>query len=425
MKNVFAFTFKQHIKNKSFYISTVVIALLCLLLPFIIITLLAFGETSENEIENVYIADLIEGEACDYSFINKIEGFENVSFSVKDSLEEALKEASGHASSVVICLSEDQTIEVTAIIPDSSFVTYENAETLAEHIRDNKDIIMSEKLGLPSLMHGAPTVSSASPEETDENTLAREILSVVLMFVMIMLLYFMILFYGQSVSSSLVSEKSSKLSETLLVSVKPINIVFGKLFSIALSGILQIFIWIACFAGSFLAGALAAKAINPDTTMLPVVILDSLKAIFGVFSAGTIIFTLLTIVCGFIMYCSLAAICGAMASKSEDLSATNSIFSLILVISFLTVIYKSVPGSEVPIWMSVIPFTGMLINPGLLVAGKLSFTASLVCLGLTLAFALFLMYIASKLYRALIFYRGAPLSPAKIFAMLKKDRTES
>ena len=416
MKNVFAFTLKQHVKNKKFIVSTVVVALICLILPFLIILLLACDELSNegsgNNAKRVFIVDEIEGNSCDYSVLKDLQGFEALTFQSFESIDSALESARENQGSIVISLTDDEgIIGVTAIIPDNSDVSYSEAEQIADGLRANMVLIMYQKLGvsdnISSLLPSVSVEDSDNSGESDAQ-IAREILSIVLMFVIVMLLYFMILFYGQSVSTSLVSEKTSKLSETLLLCVKPINIIFGKLFAISLMGILQIFLWIVCFVASFFTGAIAAKAISPSTTMLPVLLLDNLGALSRVFTLGAIIFTCLTVACGFIMYCSIAAICGALASKSEDLSSTNSIFVIVLVVSFIAVLTGGVASTEgAPLWMSILPFTGMLINPGLLVAGKLSFAVSLSCFALTVAFSLALMYIAAKLYKALIFYKGA------------------
>ncbi len=429
MKHVFWFTLKQHVKLKSFIVSTVVVALACLILPFSIISFIALAEKEENEsaneIKTVYVADLTDGPACNLSLLPENESFNGINYIQSATVEEAVKSAENQSDAIVISITENEaSFEIVSLIPDNSSITYENAQNFTVYLSDNWSAVISNKLGLPNdILSTRPTVSTADPQDEDENEneAAKTILSFVLMFVIIMLLYFMIIFYGQGVAASVVSEKSSKLSEALLVSTTPQNIIFGKIFSIALAGILQMLLWCVTLILSFIVGALAAKVICPGTTMLAVTLLDNLGELFELFTAGEIIFTILNVVLGFIMYCSLAAISGALASKSEDLSSTNSIFVIVLLVSFFITLSRIMPGEAVPVWISILPFTGMLINPGLLISGKLSFALSLLSLGVTLIFALLILLLASKLYKTLIFYKGVPLSPKKLIAVLKSE----
>ena len=82
-----------------------------------------------------------------------------------------------------------------------------------------------------------------------------------------MVLYFFVLAYGQGVANSVVTEKSSKLMESMLVAVKPAAIILGKLLAITLTGIIQLFSWIFGLIISFFIGSKIVLSINPDTDL--------------------------------------------------------------------------------------------------------------------------------------------------------------
>ena len=127
------------------------------------------------------------------------------------------------------------------------------------------------------------------------------------------------------------TEKSSKLMESMLVAVKPAAIILGKLLAITLTGIIQLFSWIFGLAISFFIGSKIVLSINPDTDMM---IIQGFKMLGnmaeGILSPANCIMALLMIMTGMLLYCALAGAGGAMASKAEDLSSANAIFSLVL-----------------------------------------------------------------------------------------------
>ena len=80
------------------------------------------------------------------------------------------------------------------------------------------------------------------------------LLSMLLPFASLMLLYFLVLLYGQSTAASVILEKTSKLMDLFLVSVEPGAMVLGKVLATALAGLLQLAVWAAGLAGGFAIG---------------------------------------------------------------------------------------------------------------------------------------------------------------------------
>ena len=85
---------------------------------------------------------------------------------------------------------------------------------------------------------------------------AADVLSMVLPFVSLMLLYFLVLLYGQGTAASVLLEKTSKLMDLFLVSVEPTAMVLGKVLATALAGLLQLAVWILSLMGGFPPAAL-------------------------------------------------------------------------------------------------------------------------------------------------------------------------
>ena len=111
--------------------------------------------------------------------------------------------------------------------------------------------------------------SGIPEDETDEYAAAKGVLGNLLPYLNIMILYFMILAYGQGTANNTIMEKTSKLMDLFLVSVKPGAMLLGKVFATAASGILQIFVWIGGLFGGFALGIHFTKMVNPQTMEVP------------------------------------------------------------------------------------------------------------------------------------------------------------
>ena len=160
-------------------------------------------------------------------------------------------------------------------------------------------------------------------------------------------MYMMILMYGQSVSKSVISEKASKLMEYLLTSIKPYALVSGKVIALSATGILQIAIWIACGVGGYIGGTYIAESINPDYINYVSNIITFFSNEGGVaFSIGAIVLAIVTIALGFFMYCVLAALIASAISKIEDMSSSQGLFQLPVMIGFMMAYVVPLLGDE-------------------------------------------------------------------------------
>lgn len=144
-------------------------------------------------------------------------------------------------------------------------------------------------------------------------------------YIMTFLLYFAVVFYGVNVAQSVVGEKTSRVFEVMLASVKPESLMLGKLFGVAAVGLTQIAIWIAFLlmlsASSlwmaFGLGGLAAYGVTP------------LRLIFFV----------LYFVLGFFFYSALSAGLGATVSQESEVQQFSMIIVVPQVIGLVLIVY--------------------------------------------------------------------------------------
>jgi ABC-type Na+ efflux pump permease subunit len=123
---------------------------------------------------------------------------------------------------------------------------------------------------------------------------------------------------------------------------------------------------------------------------------------------------------GFLIYCALAGVGGALAGKAEDLGSTNVLFSLTLVASFLICLLGG-SGDETissAAWLDFVPFTAILVTPARVLLGNVPLWQGAVTLAIVMLTAAALCVLAGKVYRMMSLYKGDPPTPRKMVTML-------
>ncbi len=428
---IFSFTFRQHVKSRGYKNSTIVIALLCLLLPALVMTgvqkLSGGGEegtgtdypqqdqmTDISRVENIYAVDSA-GDQEEYlaalpDFLRSGFGAEVTVTDYESDFDRAAADAAGTGDTLLIVISgEGDDRVMNLIIPENSGVSEEEAEGFG----------MALDSYAQALNSAAETENDASGEDPQESM--EMVISMVLSFIILMVLYFFVLAYGQGVANSVVMEKNSKLMESFLLSVSPAAMILGKLLAITLTGLIQLFSWIGSLVISFAAGTALVRSADPDSDMLILQVFDMAADLAGgMFTPVNCIMAVLIVVAGMLLYCSLAAVGGAVASKAEDLSSANIIFTLVLVASFLAALYAGgiIDGDGSPV-LDWIPFTAVMLAPSEVLMGDLPLwkTGSILLIIVLVTVAVTL--IAGKIYKSLALYRGDVLSPKKLIKILR------
>ena len=458
---IFAFTFERQVKSTGYLVGTIVFALLCFLLPAGIMAAVEyFGGDSDSAVETaavspvqtVYVADETDG-AADWNLLTQAgsETFGGISYVTCGSLEEADAQAGQEEHSLILLLEEaKKTAQENALsqvsngsqngyqmhllLPDNTSLSEGDAGDLESFLQANFQIILLQKSGIDPaaaaelLVPATTEVTTVGEEALSETEAAlesmREVLGMLLPYLNIMILYFLVLFYGQGVANNVIMEKTSKLMDTFLVAVKPTAMVFGKVLAVTVASMLQFVIVAASLIGGFAAGSALVRMINPDSDMLLLLFFDSLSEFQGVMTVPGILLAVVMMVSGFFLYCSLSAIGGSAAGKPEDLSSTNVVFTTVLIVSFLAALYAGGIGSmdsgAFAKWLDFVPFTSILVTPSRIMLGEVSLGMGFVSLLLVLIVSVLCLLLAGKVYRMMALYKGNPPTPAKLMKMLKE-----
>lgn len=222
------------------------------------------------------------------------------------------------------------------------------------------------------------------------------------------ILFFAVYFYGYSVSTSISSEKTSRVMETLITSTTPTKIVIGKTIAMGIVGLSQLVAMLLVAFASY-------KAFVPDNFD----VLNSLIANLNI-TPVAIIICLVYFVLGYTVYAFLSAVTGATVSKAEDVQSASTPISLISLISFyLAYFTATVPNSSASKFASIFPFSAAFSMPGRILAGGVSggeIAISIVILALT---ATLLAFISIRVYSIAVLHYGNRLKLSNLFKMYK------
>jgi ABC-2 type transport system permease protein len=215
------------------------------------------------------------------------------------------------------------------------------------------------------------------------------------------LMYFVILFYGMNVARSIIEEKTSRIFEVLLATIRPEEMMAGKVIGVGAVGLTQVGIWIVA---GLLVTQLGLLAAGVSLSITPTQI--------GFF----ILFFLL----GYILYSSVAAALGAMTSSEQELQQLN-MFLMLPLIACSVVILQVVRDSDgfVARAFSFFPFcTPLIMYVRIAVHQPPAWQIALSIVGLIFTI-LAILWFASRIYRVGILMYGKKPNLPEILRWLK------
>jgi ABC-2 type transport system permease protein len=198
-------------------------------------------------------------------------------------------------------------------------------------------------------------------DEGEESTSA--VLAVGIGYVMAVLIYMFLLTYGSMVMRGVVEEKSNRIMEIIVSTVKPMELMLGKIFGIALVGLTQFSIWIVTILiFNFFIGLLVS---NPEMSMDPQPeltkseiqnIMNEVHSVISNFKISLIFHFIFYFLGGYILYGSLFAAVGAMIDNESDAPQLSIIIILPVMIPvlFLGNLIQN-PSGGLAVFMSIFP----------------------------------------------------------------------
>ena len=400
------FTIKDMVKRKSFIISNLII-LLFIVIGFNIpnIIKLFTNEDSSTAGTNMLIVDsenIFENTLTNLNEIDLGYNFtitnENLSFEdIKTKVENA------EIDEAIIISNKDNQINIEYIVKNLTMIEAV-PESIVNTLSSLYTNLQISKLGLTP-----EQIQSMSPNFTFEmkQTENQEVQgNPIVMMLISLVLFYAIYFCAYQVSSSITTEKTSKIIETLVTSTTPKTIVLGKTIGIGIVGIIQIV--------AIIATALISNALFLEEGILDGIIdFDNVTPFLG-------FITLIYFILGYAVYALLYALTGSTVSKPEDIQSANGPVAIIVIIGFYLSYFTMMnPTSELNQVAAILPISSPFCMPFRVMMGIATTSEILISIAV-LAITIFIVAkISIKIYSQAILNYGSKISLKDALQMYK------
>ena len=237
------------------------------------------------------------------------------------------------------------------------------------------------------------------------------------------LIYIFIFMYGTMVMRGVIEEKTSRIVEVIISSVKPFQLMMGKILGVALVGLTQFVLWILLTIAIASVAELMFMDASSMTTELnstqQSILLSELSNLTGGINLMQIFVSFIFyFLAGYLMYSSLFAAVGSAVDAEADTQQFVLPITIPLILSFILIqpIMEN-PDGPLAFWMSIIPFTSPVIMMVRLPFGVANWELALSMCVLILSFVL-TTYLAGKIYRTGILMYGKKTSYKELWKWL-------
>ena len=264
------------------------------------------------------------------------------------------------------------------------------------------------------------------------SSLFTGIIGVVLGFI----LYFFLVIYGSIVMQSVIEEKSSRILEVLVSTVRPFEMMMGKILGVATVAATQIAVWgvlLILMSSVILPAVMPADLVSNiemmqaggDMTAMAAsgvdveMVADLASLLDTGYIAKIVVLLLLFMIGGFLLYAAMYAAVGASVDEAQDAQQLTTPITLPIIISFIvTTMVMNDPNSPLVFWFSMIPLTSPIVMMARIPSNIPTWEIVTSLLLLYLAFVV-MVWLAGKIYRVGIFMHGKKPSLKELYRWLK------
>ena len=229
-------------------------------------------------------------------------------------------------------------------------------------------------------------------------------------YIMIFALYMVILIYGQMVATNVASEKSSRAMELLITSVNSTSMIFGKVVSSCLAGLIQL---VAIFGTAF-------TCYNINKSYLSDI--DFVASIFNI-PAHILVYMLVSFLLGFFLYAFLYGAIGSTVSKLEDINTSVMPVTFLFIIAFMVDIFSFSSGNVDSVLMKIcsyIPFTSPIVMFTRITMSSVALYEIVISIVILVASVIGVGFVSAKIYRAGVLLYGAAPKLSSIIKAIRK-----
>lgn len=453
-QKVFGFTFTQYVKSKSFIVSTIVMCLLTAILAAaanILPKILGDDEEIVGEgdkgsiasITQVYMMDeagLLTDE--DYSLMRE-NGIALTESDLEfDELIDAIKNTSRQEALVLVSadIYDNVTHGFRVKTYYSPFADGKAVDALTSYVSGavNYRNMLNAGVSQEKYLESQRYVSTSKIEAgSDEWNMLESAINYFVPIVVSIVLFILIYAYGSTVAQSIATEKTSRVMELLLTSVRPLAVVIGKVLAMGVISFGQFMLIGIVGAAAFfvtmpfgIGGDIAAIMNDPalQQTVENAEIVEAMNNTLGNINAFTILMILVIFVLGFLFFSLIAALVGASISRMEDLQQAMQPYALLgvlgMYVAYFPVLFNidsmetgAATINPVQMVSYFLPASSPFALPSAMLLGTLSPLMSALAVLVLAVFVVLLAIVVGKVYEAIILHNGNRIKMGDIFKM--------
>ena len=382
---VASFTMKEMVKRKSFIISTIIIFLI-IIIGFNVPNIIDIVKGDSSEVignDTILIIDPDDIYMGTLENLNQMELGKNFKVQNNGLTLEEIKEKidAEEIYAAMVIARQDNKIYISYFADSIAMENMPNE--IVKILNDLYKDIQIRKLGLSN-----DQLASLNPEfsidvtQTNENPASGNVFAIMLLSIV---LFYAIYFCAYQVSSSITTEKTSKIMETLVTSTTPRTIVLGKTIGIGIVGLLQV-------AGMIIVSVICCNLFIDPELLSSIIDISKITPILA-------IITIIYFILGYAVYSLLYALTGSTVSKPEDINSANGPVAILAVIGFYLAYFSMMnPTSEINVFASMFPFSAPFSMPFRVMMGTATMGQVAISLGIMLVSIFIIARISIKIY---------------------------
>lgn len=408
----------NRIGKKSFIILTVLMPFIFAAVIFVPLWLASFKDGDQKHVVIVDQTGL---------YAPLFHSNERFAFSVAPQITDSMRQAETDIDAVLYFSGDLAANPKSAVIYSREEVPFELTEYVNNQLgrflqRQRLSHYQLDHVNIDKLLADANTDFSIQTFKWDEHgneALSDANAAALAGMVLVLFIYMFILSYGGMVMQSVMEEKTNRIVEIMVSSVRPFQLMMGKMVGIALAGFVQLIVWGLMLGGIMLiasvafgvnvglsgmpesavltAGAAPAVSSELDSFMMPVLNLPLLEMglMFVLYFIGA-----------YLLYASFFAAVGASVNEQEDSSQFMSPVIILLLFGLYAAIYGiQNPDGPLCFWMSIFPLTSPIVMMARIPFG-VPLWQEVLSLALLYLSVVFMVWVAGKIYRVGILMYG-------------------
>jgi len=407
--------YSTRVRKRFFILSTFLVPLF--LAALMVLPILA-NKLTEKEQYTVYVSD------PSGKIATKLVSSDKIKYQVStEDLKVLQEKTKGNEDIAVLVLPGDYSKQQLAATVYSSKALSagtnkeirDDVRKVVENLKMENAGISPEKLAETKLSLDLNTVKLS--EEGEQKTNVG--LALVASLVMALLIYFLLVMYGTIVMRGVLEEKTSRIVEVIVSSVKPLQLMFGKIIGIGAVGLTQFILWnVLLFAIMLVMGIVGLGTAGPaegeamQVSAQQMSSADKAQAMkiaeaMSQFSPSLIIYFLIYFAGGYLIYGSIIAALASAADEEADGQQLVSLtwYPLLVPMLLLSPIVQN-PNGALAFWGSMIPLWSPVVMMARLVATDVPFWQVALSISLMVITVIAVAWFAGRIYRVGIFMYG-------------------